>query len=75
MMTLLSRLFRIPFYIVGIIIIVLSIVSAYGGQYIDPNITAYPSILKLAFPIFAVLLLGVGVISLIFKIRFIRFWC
>ena len=70
MMTLLSRLFRIPFYIVGIIIIVLSIVSAYGGQYIDPNITAYPSILKLAFPIFVVLLLGVGVISLIFKIRF-----
>ena len=70
MKNLLLKFFKVPFYIVGIILIMLSIMSAYGGQYIDPNIMAYPSILKLAFPIFAVLLLGVGVISLIFKIRF-----
>ena len=70
MMTLLSKFYRISFYIVGIIIIVLSIVSAYGGQYINPNVTAYPSILKLAFPLFAILLLVIGVISLVLRSRF-----
>ena len=65
MMNFFRKFFKIPFYIVGIIVIMLSIVSAYGGQYIDPNIMAYPSILKLAFPLFALSMLVVGVVALL----------
>lgn len=63
-MSLLSKFLKVSYYIVGIIIFILAILSAYGG-HVDPNRIAYLSILKLGFPLFVILLFLIGIFALI----------